>query len=190
MSSIFTPRSRSGNVVQRPDVRIGADGTLQHALAPMRQCRFSAGDVLGKARTMFIQNPSSRLKCSIETYFDPDPSQLPIANFVSGTNYYAVRAFANAEQAGQAFLHPIIDGLTDTRANLPGSYELDTGVKIVRYFTAMVPPRTAGAADIYGNWMTRVMWEPNVGGMEHAEFNHLIAHVSASLPLNAANLVL
>lgn len=123
---------------------------------PLAQVASAGGSTTATAEASYfarIFNPSRRLSCGFSVGFESKGG--PVADFNSST--FTIRAFRPAGDGAEAALHVI-----QSSTNLPQAYEVDTSVRILQLELKLTIPKDAAAANLTGNWVLEVIWEPNV----------------------------
>jgi hypothetical protein len=95
---------------------------------------------------------------SVEVFFEPEsaPTDDGITDYES--SMWLLRAQAMGLRRDRQDLHPIPD---EQIKDLPRSYEVVSGVKILSVVTELYIP-TRAAVTIAGAWIVRAYWEPVV----------------------------
>lgn len=130
-------------------------GTLK-LVGPLAVCNLSGTSNTSGTAYARIVNPSARLRCTFSVSFQPAIAGAITDYGVSGSTW-DVRAMSPGSNGGpDSELH-----LLQSSQSLPRSYELDSGIKVVRVTAGLQIPRRS-AVEIAGNWVIEVEWEPSV----------------------------
>lgn len=120
-----------------------------------------------RSSTFFITNPSNRISCYVEVFFEPDNPVTGPFGWVNTDHYWTLTAQA-LPAARNAFcpLHILEESDTTNELRmLPRAYELDSQTRAVRLDLVTRAP-TINGSSLNGSWYIRGRWEPNVAGMD------------------------
>jgi len=148
---------------------VGPSGTAGNGLQKevLRKAIEFRGGIGAATNYALAFNPSRRLSCSIEVFFET-VQNLTAAQLVSVYNAtWNLKAMAKgAARHGSAPLHDVVssaNGNSVVELALPHSYELDTAIRVLQIATvATGGPTTIGGSTLgLGFWWIRGRWEPN-----------------------------
>lgn len=119
---------------------------------PLAYVRAGSGTLTTAEAVIKIVNPSRRLACAFQVYFEPSARQA--INTYDVASVWTVRVW---DPDGDHELHELEEG-----EDLPAQYEMESLAPGAQIVATLGIPKTAAAATISGRWMCKVRWEASM----------------------------